>query len=506
MKNIFVWAAITCCLFLSHSALAQTISGIITDEFEMSLPGVSIYIKGTTLGTVTSFDGLYALQVGEGDVAGDSLTVVYSYVGYTTQEYSYPINPFAEISRDIIMGEDVATLEEFVVVGYGVQKASDITGAVSTIRTNEITNLPVTRIDQALSGKAAGVQVNETTGQPGESVKVRIRGVGTINNNDPLYIVDGVPTKDIAGILNPEDIESMTVLKDAASAAIYGARAGNGVVIITTKKGVSQKPLISYNGWVGVQTVGNITPMTNNDQYIKIYNEAAANDGRKPIPQDIYPQLADVDQLGATFQPAIMTNHQLTFSGGSDKSTYLLGGGYLNQDGIVLNSGYEKINFRVNLSTKLNEKVSIGTNLTFVYSKQDLVGGSGDGFGGNGGSVVRYAFFRTPAIPTYNSDGSYVDLPNFDGYTRADQNTWFGDAYNPVGVANKYDWTAQNYRTFGNLFLNWDIIPGLVFRSEFGVDLNVFDEKRFNENWGTDGRINNPSSLSKGMGIDFTWN
>ncbi len=506
MKNIYVWALILSALIFNHSAFSQSISGIITDELEMPLPGVSVYVKGSTLGTVTGFDGLYSLQVSAGDVTGDSLTLVFSYIGYSTQEYLFPVDPDARFTKNIILGEDVETLEEFVVVGYGVQRASDITGAVSTIRTNEIANLPVRRIDQALAGKAAGVQVNETTGQPGESVKVRIRGIGTINNNDPLYIIDGVPTKDVGGLLNPEDVESMTVLKDAASAAIYGSRAGNGVVIITTKKGVSKRPLISYNGYVGIQTAGNVTAMTNTNEYIDIFNEAAAADDRKPIPEDIYPQLANTDHMSSIFRPALITNHQLSFSGGSENSTYLLGGGYMNQEGIILNSGYERINFRINLTSSLAEKVTIGTNLTFAYSSQDIVGGSGDGFGGNGGSVVRYAFFRTPPLPTYNPDGSYVDLPNFEGYNRADQNTWFGDGYNPVGFANKYDWNAKIYRTFGNVFLSWDIIPGLIFRTDFGVDLSIFDEKRFNENWGTDGRINNPSSLSKGTGTDFTWN
>lgn len=472
----------------------------------MPLPGVSVYIDGITLGTVTDFDGYYTLRISSEYATGDSLTFIYSYVGYKKQEYRIPVGANTNVTKNIVLLEDVETLEEFVVVGYGVQKASDVTGAVSSIKTGEITNLPVARLDQAFAGKASGVQVSETTGQPGEAVNVRIRGIGTINNNDPLYIVDGVPTKDIVGILNPDDIESISVLKDAASSAIYGSRAGNGVVIIKTKQGISEKPLISYNGYVGVQTVSNLTPMTNNDEYIDIYNDAAAADDRKPIPESIYPQLADENHLENIFRPAIITNHQLSFSGGSKKSTYLIGGGYFNQEGIVYNSGYEKINFRVNLTSKLSDKVTIGTNLTFVYSDQDIVGGSGDGYGGNGGSVIRYGFFRTPSIPTYNPDGNYVDLPNFDGYPRADQNTWFGDGYNPLGFANKYDWNAELYRTFGNIFLSYDIIPGLVFRTDFGIDLNVINEKRFNENWGTDNRINNPSSLSKGMGIIFNWN
>jgi TonB-linked SusC/RagA family outer membrane protein len=506
MKSVFVWMLLISVTIISLPVFSQSISGIITDEYEMPIPGVSVYVKGTTIGTVSTFDGLYNLTVPSGEITGDSISLVFSYVGYAPQEYVFPADPDAAYERDIVLAEDVETLEEFVVVGYGVQRASDVTGAVSKIRTEDIANLPVRRIDQALAGRAAGVQVNETTGQPGENVKVRIRGVGTINNNDPLYIIDGVPTKEIGGILNPEDIESMTVLKDAAAAAIYGARAGNGVVIIKTKKGISKQNQISYNGYVGVQTIGNVTPMTNAEEYIEIFNEAAAADGRKLIPESIYPQLANTDHMASIFEPAVMTNHQLNFSGGSENSTYLIGGAYLKQDGIILNSGYERINFRINLTTNLSKKVSIGTNLTFAYSSQDIVGGSGDGFGGNGGSVVRYAFFRTPPLPIYNPDGSFVDLPNFDGYTRADQNTWFGDGYNPVGFATKYDWNAKIYRTFGNVFLKWDIIPNLVFRTDFGVDLSIFDEKRFNENWGTDGRINNPSSLNKGMGSDFTWN
>ncbi len=506
MKHISIWVTIMGILLFSHQAFSQSFSGLITDKNKVTLPGISIYVKGTTIGTITDLDGHYTLQIKKGDVTGDSLTLVFSFVGYKSQEYKFPVDPNAKITKDIVMSEEIKTLKELVVIGYGVQKASNVTGAISTIKMNDISNMPVARLDQALAGQAAGVQVNETTGQPGESVKVRIRGIGTINNNDPLYIIDGVPTKDVSDILNTDNIESITILKDAASTAIYGARAGNGVIIITTKKGVNEKSRISYNGYVGIQTHGHLTPMTNTDEYIDIFNQAAANDDRKPIPAGIYPQLANTNWLNEIFQPAVMTSHQLTFSGGSKKSNYLISGGYLDQKGIVLNSGYKKINFKINLSSKLSDKVEIGTNLIGVYSAQHIVGGSGDGYGGNGGSVVRYAFFRTPPLPVYNKDGSYMDLPNFEGYSRPDLNTWFGDGYNPVGFAMKYDWVAKTYRIFGNMYLKWEIIPGLTFKTNFGIDLSILDEKRFNENWGTDNRINNPSSLSKGMGTDFTWN
>lgn len=476
------------------------VSGIVKAEDGSTLPGVSVYIKGTTgIGTTTDLNGKYSIRLQKG------ATLVFSYVGYKTQEYNFPVGSAAAITKNIVLRENVQSLKEFVVMGYGVQRKSNVTGAISTIKATDISNLPVTRVDEALAGQAAGVQVNQTTGQPGESVKVRIRGIGTINNNAPLYIVDGVPTKDITGILSPDDIESITILKDAASAAIYGARAGNGVVIIKTKQGISQKPVISYNAYFGIQTHGHLTPMTNTNQYVDIFNQAAAADGRAPIPKSILPQLSNTNWLQSIFRPAMITSHQISFSGGTKKSTYLLSMGYLKQEGIILNSGYEKVNLRINISSHLSDKIVIGTNMILTSSNQNLIGGSGDGYGGNGGSVVRYAFFRTPATPVYNTDGSYMDLPNFKGYSRAGLNTWFGDGYNPVGLAKKYDWTVKNYRAFGNVFLNWDIIPGLKFRSNIGGDMIISDEKRFNENWGTDNRINSPNSLSKRTGVDFTW-
>ncbi len=477
-----------------------TVSGTVKAEDGSTLPGVSVYIKGITgIGTTTDLNGKFTIQLQKG------ATLIFSYVGYKTQEYNIPVNSASAITKNIVLKENIQSLKEFVVVGYGVQKKSNVTGAISSIKMSNINNLPVVRVDQALAGQAAGVQVNETTGQPGESVKVRIRGIGTINNNSPLYIVDGVPTKDITGILSPDDIESITILKDAASAAIYGARAGNGVVIIKTKRGTSRKPMISYNAYFGVQTHGHLTPMANTKEYVDIFNQAAAADGRAPIPKSILPQLANTNWLQAIFRPAMISSHQISFSGGTNKSAYLLGVGYLKQEGIILNSGYKKINLRINISSHLSNKVTIGSNIILTYSNQNLIGGSGDGYGGNGGSVVRYAFFRTPATPVYNTDGSYMDLPNFKGYSRAALNTWFGDGYNPVGLAKKYDWSTKNYRVFGNIFLNWDILPGLKFRSNLGVDMNIMDEKRFNENWGTDNRINSPNSLSKGMGVNFTW-
>ncbi len=506
MKNCFTWIVYVILITISLDSFSQTIKGTITDQSQFTLPGVSVYLEGTTIGTVSDFDGNYELITKEGDIITDSITVIYSFIGFKPQKFIYKANPSATITNNIILLEDIAALEEFVVVGYGVQRKSDITGAVSTIDAKGIVDMPLWSAEMGMQGKAAGVQVNQTTGAPGESIKVRIRGIGTINDNSPLYIVDGVPTKDITGIVNPEDIESMTVLKDAASAAIYGSRAGNGVIVIKTKRGSAGKPRMNYNGYVGLQQHGHITPMANTDEYIKIYNEAALADDRETIPEDIYPQLSNTDWMEETFQSAMITNHQLTISGGNENSTYLVGGGYQMQEGIIYNSKYERVNFRMIVNSSIYKWLDIGTNLTLSYSDRDIIGSSGDGYGGNGGSVVRYALFRTPAMPVYESDGSYSDLPNFEGYPRAKLNNWFGDGYNPVGLANKYDWTTKVYRTFGNVYANFKILDGLSFRSEVGINLAVTDEKRFNETWGTDNRINNPNNLSKGMGTNFTYN
>lgn len=508
MKPLYKGLVLILFIFaFSLSALSQTITGEIIDGEGIELPGVSIYVEGTTIGTTSDIFGVYSLTINEGEVAGDSMTVIYSFISFKSQKIKIPVNPGTTITHDVVLLEEVEMLQEVVVVGYGVQKKSDITGAISTIKPHEITSLPVTSIDQVLQGRAAGVQVSQTTGAPGESIKVRIRGLGTINNNDPLYIIDGVPTKDVTGILNSEDIESMTILKDAASAAIYGARAGNGVIIIKTKTGQAGKTRFSFNTYAGIQTHGRLTPMCNTDQYIELYNEAALADGNhEPIPDEIRPQLSNTNWLEEIFRPALMHNYQLTISGGDEKSSFLIGGGYQRQQGIIYNSDYEKLNFRTSINTKLAEWVNVGSNLTFSYSDRDIIGASGDGYGGNGGSVIRYAFFRTPPVPVYESNGGYSDLPMFEGYERAELNTWFGDGYNPVGLADKYDWSAKTYRLFGNFFADFQLAEGLIFRSSFGVNLTFIDEKRFNENWGTDGRINSPSSMSKGMGTAFTWN
>ena len=481
------------------------VTGQVRDEKNQALPGVSILIKGTetsdrTKGTTTDADGRYQLSV-----PNQGAVLQFSFIGYVTQEV--PVGSRTNVN--VTLAEDSKSLNEVVVVGYGTQKKSDLTGAVSTVTAKDIGRLPVGGIDQALQGKAAGVRVTQSTGAPGEGVAVRIRGVGTINDNSPLFIVDGVPTKDAFSILNPNDVESMSVLKDASSAAIYGARAANGVIVVTTKRGQSGAPRIAFNSYTGFQQVGRLIPMANTAEYVQLYNEAANTDNaelsdpllfRKLITDDPA-QLPNTDWQRAIFRTAPIQNYQLSFSGGSERSHYLLSGNYFDQQGIILNSGYKRYALRTSVDTDIAGKLKVGTNLNLTFSKRDIVGSSGDGYGGNGGSIVRYALFRTPAIAiTDPMTGLYTDLP-----ARPDL---YGDGYNPVGLAQKQDNKEKQYRAFGNVFAEWQIMKDLRLRTDGGADIQFINQKTFNENWGTNGRINSPATLTDRVSTisNLNWN
>ncbi len=477
-------------LLLCGQTGQEEIRGNVTDAQGLGLPGVTIVVEGTAVGTTTDIEGDYVLSI-PADVEDAVLT--FSYIGFVTQKVE-----IGERSRiDITLKEDVRLLDEFVVVGYGIQRKVDLTGAVSSIDSEQLRMLPVGGADQALQGRASGVNITHNTGMPGEGVNVRIRGVGSINSsNDPLYIVDGVPTVDALSTLSPNDIESISVLKDAASAAIYGARANNGVILITTRKGETGEPRVEFSSQVGFQSHGTLTPMTNRDQYIEMYNEAANNDNafienprlqRRLIEDGLAATVPDVDHLDAIFRRGMILNQNISVSGGTDDLTYMISGNMFEQEGIVIGSHYERYSGRISLNSKVSDYVRLGANVNMSRSDNDIIGSSGDGFGGNGGSVVRYAFFRTPAIPVYDKDGEFVDLPANPAF--------FGDGYSPVGLANKMNNNIQQNRAFGDLNAHIQILPTLHFSGTYGLDRTDFFQRRFNENWGTNGRINNPNSL-----------
>jgi TonB-dependent starch-binding outer membrane protein SusC len=469
----------------------EQVSGKVTDPTGESLPGVTIMIDGTSIGTTSDIDGDYVINIPE-DI--ERPVLVFSFIGFTTQRQ--------EVENrnriDVVLADDVKLLDEFVVVGYGIQRKVDLTGAVSSVNTEGLRLLPVAGIDQALQGRASGVNITHNTGMPGEGVNVRIRGVGSINSrNDPLYIVDGVPTTDALSTLSPNDIESVSILKDAASAAIYGARANNGVMLITTRKGQTGAPRIEYASQVGFQQHGRITPMTNRDQYIELYNQAAMNDNafienprlhRGLIDAGFAASVPDVDHMASIFRRGIIQSHNLSVSGGTDELTYMVSGNMFQQEGIIIGSHYERYSGRLSLNSKVNDFIRLGANINMARSDNDIIGSSGDGFGGNGGSVVRYAFFRTPPISIKNEQGDFVDLPSHPSL--------FGDGYNPVGLANKMNDNIQQNRLFGDINTLVQILPELHFSGTYGLDRTDFFQRRFNENWGTNNRINNPNSLN----------
>jgi len=467
------------------------ITGQVTDESGETLIGVTISLKGTSTGTTTDLDGRYSIEVPD-----MNQILVFSYVGYERVEM--PLNELTEI--DVILYVSAVSMDEVVVVGYGTKKQGDLIGSVSVVKSEELEGIPVPTIDQALQGKATGVKVTQFSGAPGEGVAVRIRGVGTINDNDPLYVVDGIATKDAFNALSPSDIESISILKDASAASIYGARAANGVILITTKKGGEGATRFNYSMYTGVQSAYNLTEMTNKDQYVELYNEAAVADGRAVIEQAMIDTVPDNNWWDEIFRPALMMNHHLTVSGGTKTTNYLISGNYFMQDGIILNSGYDRFSLKTSVNTEISKKVSVGANINLARGTTDIVGNSGDGYKGNGGSVVRYAFFRTPIYQITDSQGEYIDY--YPMYANI-----FGDGYNPVGFAEKYDWTRIDNRVFGNAYINWKILDALVFKTDYGVDYNNIIDNRFNENWGYEGRINNPNSMTVGSNyLDIqTW-
>jgi TonB-dependent starch-binding outer membrane protein SusC len=491
MKKYFTLILAT--FVLAGYAQAQsTLKGKVSDEKGEALIGVSVYIKGTSIGTSTDVDGAYQLNVLAGSETG---TLIFSLVGFTTQEVS--IANRTEISVTLL--EDTKLLSEVVITGYTAQEKVKITGAVSTVSAEALNKVPVPTIDQALQGRAPGVVVSQNTGAPGEGVSVRIRGVGSIGSgNGPLYIVDGIPTQDISTI-SMQDVEELSILKDASIAAQYGARATNGIVIIKTKAGKAGATRIQFDTQIGFQQPSRLIKMANSKQYNSIYNEAANNDNadvtnplflRPLITEAMAETFADVDQVDAILQNGILQTHTLSLSGGNEKTHYFISGNYFGQEGIIKSSNYTRITGRANVDSQIKDWLKVGVNMNVSRSTNNRVGSSGDGAGGNGGSVVRYAFFRTPGIPIRDENGEFVDLPDFPVQQ--------GDGYNAVGMLAYNQNEINQDRVFGKFFFEANLAKNLKLTSNLGVDVNNADARRFDRTWGTNDRINNINRLAIG--------
>jgi len=469
------------------------VTGKVIDATGVGLPGATIGIKnGKNLG-VTDVSGNFSVTV------PDNAILTISYVGYVTQDVAVA----GKTQINVVLKEVPGNLNEVVVLGYTTQKKKDLTGALSVVGSKDINGLPVGGVDQILQGKAAGVAVTQNTGAPGDGINIRIRGVGTINNNDPLYIVDGVPTKDGINEISPTDIESITILKDASSAAIYGARASNGVVIVTTKRGSPGKAKLSLSAYTGVETAQHLIKMADNAQYVSAYNAAATNDGRPLISPQLASTLSDVNWLKEILKPATVSNASVAISGGNENSTYIVAGDYFSQDGLIKNSSFNRFNLRTSVSSTLSKYFKMGTNVNLSYAKTRVVGTSGDGYSGAAASIVRYALFRTPGTPVYNANGQFVDLPKQDPSVNGN---FLGDGINPVALADAANDNNYSYSILGDAYAELDPIKGLKIKSDIGLNLIQTDYKQFFETFGIDRFFNSPNSLAQSHNNNLNYN
>ena len=474
--------------------LERNITGKVTTDTGEPLPGVNVLIKGTLTGTVTDVEGNYKLSVPD-----DAVALVFSYVGYLQEEVL--INGQSTIN--VILYPDVTALSEVVVVGYGTQKKRDVTGSVSSIKSEAIKDLKITSLDQALQGQAPGVNVTQQSGQPGGATSIRIRGGNSISaGNEPLYVIDGFPIYNDnrgsqTGVINappqnalanisPDDIESIEILKDASATAIYGARGANGVILVTTKRGKEGQSNVNLDVYYGVQEVRRLIPVLNARQYAEFRNDVFVSRGQNPTysAEEVASFGEGTNWQEEIFRSAPMQNYQLSANGGSENVQYAVSAGYFNQDGIVINSGMERYALRANIDMKTSEKLKLGTNLTVSHTKSDLLPSAG-GFSGRSqvqdpnGGILAAALFYNPVIPVRDENGEFTfdnatDTQGAGGGNQA--NVPYG---NPVAYATLATNESFSTRVLGNLFADYELIEGLHLRVSFGGNLVFAKQNRY---------------------------
>ena len=443
--------------------IEKTITGKVTSPDGEELAGVTVIETGTRNGTVTDASGNYRIRVSDA-----AQSIEFSYLSFVTQIVT--INARSVI--DVVLEPDAKTLSEVVVVGYNVEKKALLTGSIGEIKSSDLKNLPVPGIDGAMQGQAAGVQVSQNSGTPGGGMSVRIRGVSSIGgSSQPLYVIDGIPvtTGDFAQVgyegqgvnaltdINPNDIETISILKDAAAASIYGARASNGVVIITTKRGSDKKPVINFNAYYGVQQAWKRLEMLDAKEWMLYRNDLAGNEVFSQ--DDINNIKVNVDWQDVIFRTAPMSNYELSSTSGNDKTRVFMSGNWFKQEGILIGTDYQRLNGRLNVDHKMSSKLTVGTSIGLSFAKTNRVEGDQSLHGPLPNGI------STPAIfPIYNEDGSY----NQDGpYSNA------------LSIANEAINQNFSYRTIANAYGDYKILPGLTFSTKWGMDFLNFREHAY---------------------------
>lgn len=439
LKASFKYVVLIMLISFSTYAQQSLVKGKITNSTGEPIPGVSILLKGAATGTTSNFDGEYQLSIEN----SSSAVLVFSYIGMTTLEIS--VNGKNTINA--VLEENVMAMEEVIVVGYGSQQKKDITGSVSVVKAEDFDSRPNTQVASLIQGRATGVQVLSSSGKPSQGLSIRIRGTNSINaGSEPLYVLDGVPTTDTRSI-NPSDVESITILKDASSAAIYGAQGANGVVIITTKRGTSAKPTITLDTYAGVSQVWNTLPVLNGEQYRDLMTEMGQN-----TDWDTYNE--NTDWQKEIFQSGLSQNYQVSMSGKSNNTNYYLSGGYIKQIGAVRSSEMDRANFKINLDQKVNDWLKIGTRVAYSkYSDVDI----NDNSSVNSGGVLLGALNTPSIIGIYNDDGTFTSNP-------------FQNWENPIASTDGSEREYNNSRFLGNVYLEIGFLKDFTFRSNYGID------------------------------------
>ena len=487
------------------------ISGRVLDEQGSGLPGVSVVVKGTQRGTTTNADGNFTLSVPDRQAV-----LVFSFVGYQSREVSVG----SQAIINITLTADNKTLNEVIVVGYGTVKKSDLTGSVASLKAEDFNPGANASVDQLMLGRSPGVQITQSSSEPGGGIAIRIRGASSLNaGNEPLYVIDGLPLDNSSLLsassggagtgtnqnprnplnsINPNDIASIEILKDASATAIYGSRGANGVILITTKRGNKGKIGVSYDANVGIQTVPKNLDVLSTPDYITFMNGVAKDEGRKPEFTD-----ADIARIGAgtnwqdqVYQQASLQSHNLSVSGGDDKTTFFSSFNYFNQDGVVKNSGIKKYIARVNLERKFGDKVQMGINLNTSLIKDQ---NSTDGLNNNeNAGPINAALLYDPTEPVYNADGNFAQSKNLT-------------INNPVSLIDGLSSTNATNRTLGSVYLRYTILKGLDAKLNFGSDRQTARRDLYNSrrtlNGASAGGIANIATLDRSnVLLEYTMN
>ena len=447
-------------------AQAQTVSGVVTDQTTgEGIPGVNILIKNTTSGTISDANGNYTLE------APTDAVLVFSFVGYQTTE----VNVAGRQTINLPLAADLTELEQVVVVGYGTQRKVDLTGAVGSITSEQIATKPILSPDQALGGQVAGVNIINRAGDPAAPISVRIRGVGTIGNNKPLWVIDGVPIVETTNItvntssttdsnplagINPNDIESIDVLKDASAAAIYGARAANGVIIVTTKRGKQGRATVRYDGYIGSAEARKQLDVLNKDQYIDIQGELG-----RDLSQ--FRSLPEVDWQDQVFRTAALQNHNISVSGGTENTNFLISGAYQSNEGVERGQDFERYSVKANSDIKAGKRFKFGESILISYTNR-LTQSEGVG---DCCAAAFNASQNAPYFQVFDPNGPF-------GYNQENPTTrgdGFGENYVFRTDTRVNKTTIENTKILGNIYGEFEIIEGLKFRMSGGIDYNAGD-------------------------------